>query len=100
MPLAAETAAAVDAVNGNAPPEPARKRVNPIKQRQMEQRVAEIEAEVARLEDEIAEAEKELAVFVSAAETQRLTEAVAARRTARDALLREWEETAAAMESA
>jgi ATP-binding cassette subfamily F protein 3 len=100
VPLAAETAAAVDAVNGNAPPEPARKRVNPIKQRQMEQRVAEIEAEVARLEDEIAEAEKELAVFVSAAETQRLTEAVAARRTALDALLREWEETAAAMESA
>ncbi len=102
VPLAAEIAAeaARDSVNGHAAPEPPKKRVNPIKQRQMEQRVAEIEAEVGRLEAAIAEAEQELAVFVNAAETQRLSDLLAGRRASLAALVQEWEETTAAMESA
>ena len=68
--------------------------------RAMEQRVAEIEVEVARLEAGIAEAEQELAVFVNAAETQRLSDLLAGRRASLAALVQEWEETTAAMESA
>ena len=58
-----------------APTEPKEKtrRLNPIKQKQMEDRCAFLEEEVPRIEAAIAHTEEQLGVYVSAAETQRLT---------------------------
>ena len=60
-----------------------RKRVNPIKLRQMTERCQELEEAIARVEAEIADAEQALTAFVSAEETQRMVELLAgeARRT-------------------
>ena len=66
--------------NGNANGQPAKsedaaaKRLNPIKRKQMEDRVHELESEINRLEDTIAECEAALQTFVSAEETQRVTQ--------------------------
>ena len=49
------------------------RRLNPIKQKQMEDRCAFLEEEVPRIEASIAHTEQQLGVYVSAAETQRLT---------------------------
>src|SRR5712671_2171643 len=60
--------AAVQPVNGNgaAPAEPKSKRLNPIKRKQMEDRVRELEHEITRMEAAIAECESALQTFVSA----------------------------------
>ena len=47
------------------------KRLNPIKRKQLEERVHEIEEEIARVETAIAHCENSLLTFVSAEETQR-----------------------------
>ena len=66
--------------NGNSNGQPAKsedaaaKRLNPIKRKQMEDRVRELELEINRLEDTIAECEAALQSFVSAEETQRVTQ--------------------------
>ena len=49
------------------------RRLNPIKQKQMEERCAFLEEEVPRIEAAIVHTEQQLAVYVSADETQRLT---------------------------
>jgi ATP-binding cassette subfamily F protein 3 len=49
------------------------RRLNPIKQKQMEERCAFLEEEVPRIEASIAHTEEQLGVYVSADETQRLT---------------------------
>ncbi len=49
------------------------KRLNPIKQKQMEDRCLFLEEEVPRIEAAIAHTEQQLGVYVSADETQRLT---------------------------
>jgi ATP-binding cassette, subfamily F, member 3 len=67
------------------------KRLNPIKRKQMEERVRELEAEINRLEDTIADCEASLQTFVSAEETQRLTEELAARKVELQSRLAEWE---------
>ena len=72
--------------NGNANGQPAKsedsaaKRLNPIKRKQMEDRVHELESEINRLEDAIAECEAALQSFVSAEETQRVTQELDLRR--------------------
>ena len=82
-----------------AVPEDARaRRVNPIRVRQMEKRRAAIEKEVARLETEIARYDAEMADFKSVEETQRLSALAEECRAALEALLKEWEEVAAALE--
>ena len=48
------------------------KRLNPIKLKQMEDRLKFTEEEIPRLEQEIAEAEERLGVFASAEESQRV----------------------------
>ncbi|MBS1803922.1 MAG: ABC-F family ATP-binding cassette domain-containing protein [Acidobacteria bacterium] len=68
------------------------RRLNPIKQKQMEDRCAFLEEEVPRVEASIAHTEEQLAVFVSAAETQRLTDLAAALREQLGQLTAEWEE--------
>jgi ATP-binding cassette, subfamily F, member 3 len=68
------------------------RRLNPIKQKQMEERCAFLEEEIPRVEASIATTEEQLCVYVSAAETQRLTALAAALREQLDALTAEWEE--------
>ncbi len=69
-----------------------RKRVNPIKRRQMEERCKQVEDEIALLESGIAECERELQSFVSAEETERWTDLLAKRRAELEPLMAEWEE--------
>ncbi|HEY0565154.1 MAG TPA: ATP-binding cassette domain-containing protein, partial [Terriglobales bacterium] len=75
------------------------KRMNPIKLKQMEQRCVELEQEIASLEGGIAECETALQSFVSAAETQRQTELLQARRDELEAKYAEWEEVTQAVEA-
>jgi ATP-binding cassette subfamily F protein 3 len=83
------------------PEQPAKpKRINPIRQRQMEQRLRELEEEVARAEAEIAACETGLATFVSVRETQRLTALLERRRSELRLLMAEWEELSLALENA
>jgi ATP-binding cassette subfamily F protein 3 len=82
-----------DEINGAAaPPAPDRpRRLNPIKQKQMEDRCAFLEEEIPRIEASIAHTEQQLAVYVSATETQRLTTLAEELRTQLAALTAEWE---------
>ncbi|HWG20945.1 MAG TPA: ABC-F family ATP-binding cassette domain-containing protein [Terracidiphilus sp.] len=68
------------------------RRLNPIKQKQMEDRCAFLEEEVPRVEAALTHTEQQLGVYVSAAETQRLTTLAEDLRTQLSALTSEWEE--------
>jgi ATP-binding cassette, subfamily F, member 3 len=68
------------------------RRLNPIKQKQMEDRCAFLEEEVPRIESALAHTEQQLGIFVSAEETQRLTKLAEDLRTQRDTLAAEWED--------
>ena len=72
--------------------ESAGKRLNPIKRKQMEDRVHELEAEINRLEDTLAECEAALQTYVSAEETQRLTQELGAARSQLQGRMAEWEQ--------
>src|SRR5438874_7946114 len=93
--------AAVQPVNGNgaAPAESKSKRLNPIKRKQMEDRVRELEQEITRMEAAIVECESALQTFVSANETQRLTREIEDHRRALHASIKEWEELGQALEA-
>ena len=86
----------VDGVAGNG----RARRLNPIKQKQMEERCAFLEEEIPRLEASIAHTEEQLGVFVSAGETQRLTELTMALREQLGQLTAEWEELMVQLEGA
>jgi ATP-binding cassette, subfamily F, member 3 len=88
-PPAAEPAAAAHA-----------KRVNPIRLRQMQERLAEVEAEIPRVDGWVAETEQALGVYVSADETQRLTEVLAVLRDRQAELNSEWEELSLQLQGA
>jgi ATP-binding cassette subfamily F protein 3 len=68
------------------------RRLNPIKQKQMEERCAFLEEEVPRLEAALAHTEEQLGVYVSAYETQRLSALTLDLRNQLDAHTAEWEE--------
>ncbi|MGA3129573.1 MAG: ribosomal protection-like ABC-F family protein [Terracidiphilus sp.] len=68
------------------------RRLNPIKQKQMEDRCVFLEEEVPRVEASIVHTEEQLGVYVSAAETQRLTTLAEELRSQLAALTAEWEE--------
>src|SRR3989449_8070922 len=93
--------AAVQPVNGNgaAPAESKSKRLNPIKRKQMEDRVRELEQEITRTEAAITDCESALQTFVSANETQRLTREIEDHRRALHASIKEWEELGQALEA-
>jgi ATP-binding cassette subfamily F protein 3 len=74
------------------------KRMNPIKLRQMKERVHEIEEEISRLETGIVECEQALQSFVSADETARLSQLLETRRGDLELLMKEWEEVSAVIE--
>jgi ATP-binding cassette, subfamily F, member 3 len=93
--------AVVQPVNGNgaATAEPKSKRLNPIKRRQMEDRVRELEQEIARVEAAVANCESALQTFVSAEETQRLTHQLEEHKRSLQASAKEWEELGQALEA-
>jgi ATP-binding cassette, subfamily F, member 3 len=96
---AQETAAV--AANGNSESTKERpRRLNPIKQKQMEDRCAFLEEEIPRIEASIAHTEHQLGAYVSAAETQRLTDLSAELRTQLAVLTEEWENLMLQLESA
>ena len=75
------------------------RRLNPIKQRQMEERCAFLEEEIPRLEAAITQTEEQLGVYVSASETQRLVAELDEQRAALTALTTEWEDLTMQLET-
>ena len=74
------------------------KRLNPLKRKQMEERVKQLEREINRFETSIADCENALLTFVNAEETQRITHELEANRGKLQALLGEWEELAQSLQ--
>ena len=68
------------------------KRLNPIRLRQLKERLGSMEEEIARLEAEIAGYESELVDYKSAEESIRVSELLGRRRADLEKLLGEWEE--------
>jgi ATP-binding cassette subfamily F protein 3 len=94
-PAAAPSVASTNGVHRTSEPEPAKdkpRRLNPIKQKQMEDRCAFLEEEVPRVESALAHTERQLRIFVSVEETQRLTRLGEDLRAQLNALTAEWEE--------
>ncbi len=74
------------------------KRLNPIKLKQMEDRLKFTEEEIPRLEQAIAKAEERLGVFASAEESQRVAAELEKLRADHAAVVAEWEELALELE--
>jgi ATP-binding cassette subfamily F protein 3 len=68
------------------------RRMNPIRLRQMQERLAFVEEEIPRVEASIANTEQSLGVFVSVEETERLTRLLDSLREQHGLLTAEWEE--------
>ena len=88
--------------NGDAAPsapETKPRRLNPIKLRQMRERMGEIEEEITKLEAGIDECEQALQAFVSAQETARVTQLLETRRSDLESLMKEWEAISSAIEA-
>ena len=90
--------------NGKKPAVPAEsvdgksKRLNPIKRKQMEDRVRELEQAIAHSETVISACETALQTFVSAEETARLTKKLDQHRQTLKNCLAEWEELEQALQ--
>jgi ATP-binding cassette subfamily F protein 3 len=91
-----QTGSNSDGASAPADPQDAAKdrprRLNPIRQKQMEERCAFLEEETPRIEASITHTEEQLGVYISAAETQRLTTLAEDLRGQLAALTAEWEE--------
>jgi ATP-binding cassette subfamily F protein 3 len=74
------------------------KRLNPIKLKQLEDRVLAIDAELTALDTRIAAAEQHLGHYSSAVDSQRTADELESLRDQRAALLAEWESLATALE--
>ncbi len=92
-----EMAGSLDPVSG--PARSQAKRLNPIKLKQLEDRVASIETELPVLEDRILQAERQQAVFTTAEAAQQLAAELDAMRDRHAALNEEWEESATQLEA-
>ncbi len=76
------------------------RRLNPIKQKQMKDRCVFLEEEIPRIESGLAHTEEQLGIYVSAAETERLTKLAGELRGQLATLTAEWEELTAQLEGA
>jgi ATP-binding cassette, subfamily F, member 3 len=81
-----------------SPPPTPIKRLNPIKLKQLEDRLRHAEAEIPRLESAIAAAESRLGNFTSADQSQKDAAELESLRTKRTTLLAEWEELSLTLE--
>jgi ATP-binding cassette, subfamily F, member 3 len=75
------------------------KRINPIKLRQMQERVKQLEQEISRGEASIADHEAALMRFISAAETERVSRLLDQGRKNLEKMVAEWESLSAELES-
>jgi ATP-binding cassette subfamily F protein 3 len=82
-----------------APSAESRKRLNPIKLKQMQDRCGELESNIAATEREIEQCERELANFTSVEETVRLNSALEEQRGRLAGLMEEWERVSAEIEA-
>ncbi|HET9840119.1 MAG TPA: ABC-F family ATP-binding cassette domain-containing protein [Candidatus Angelobacter sp.] len=99
-----EASAAVSPAGNGAPPtaeesDARPKRVNPIKLRQMKDRLQEVEEKIARLEAAIAAAETSLQNFVSVEETRIQTELLEYSKSELQRAMTEWEELGQQLEA-
>src|SRR5579872_457955 len=93
-------AAASQPANGNgSTPESKGKRMNPIKRKQMEERVQDLETEIAELETSIAACETSLLTFVSAEETERVSRELKDHQADHKKRLAEWEALSEALQA-
>ncbi len=76
-----------------------RKRMNPIKLRQLQDRCQQLESEIASLEEGIADCELQLQAFVSVEETQRQTDLLVKYRGDLATVMVEWEELSQTLET-
>jgi ATP-binding cassette, subfamily F, member 3 len=88
-----------DLVAKPAEPEAKQKRLNPIKLKQMKDRLQELEEEIARLETATLTAETALQNFVSVEETQRQTDLLNRAKTDLEHAMNEWEELGQVLEA-
>ena len=89
------TAASPQPTNGNKSAEfsdAKSKRLNPIKRKQIEDRVRQLEEAIGQWEDAIADCETALQSFVSAEETARMSKELEEHRSRLQTCLAEWEE--------
>ena len=98
--VAPAAAANHDDASKLAEPDAKQKRLNPIKLKQMKERLQEVEEEIARFESAIAMAETALQNFVSVEETQRQTDLLNRSKADLERAMNEWEELAHVLESA
>jgi ATP-binding cassette, subfamily F, member 3 len=77
--------------NGAAATAEPKKRLNPIKRKQMEDRIAALEEQISHTEDEVARLETALQSFVSVEETQRQSRELEQRKANHANLIEEWE---------
>jgi ATP-binding cassette subfamily F protein 3 len=100
--LAAATAVEPDPEVRTPPPAPIDKepgkRLNPIKLKQMQDRLKIVEEEIPRVESSISEVEQEMGIFVSAEQTQRAARDLDALREQHASLAGEWEELVVQLE--
>ena len=89
--------------NGNQAPAPdstaPQKRLNPIKRKQMEERIQELEGEISQLESAIGAHETSLQTFVSLEETTRVSRELDGARAQLQRNLSEWEELNAVLQT-
>jgi ATP-binding cassette subfamily F protein 3 len=83
-----------------ADPDAKQKRLNPIKLKQMKERLQEVEEEIARFEAAVALAETALQNFVSVEETQRQTDLLNRAKSDLERTMSEWEELGQLLETA
>jgi ATP-binding cassette subfamily F protein 3 len=76
------------------------KRLNPIKRKQLEDRVKELEEKINRVEAAIAQCETALQNFTSAEESQRQSQELDQHKARHVALIREWEEISGSLQGA
>ncbi|MFL6426781.1 MAG: ABC-F family ATP-binding cassette domain-containing protein [Acidobacteriaceae bacterium] len=91
-PVVAAAAAASQPANEAAENNGRARRVNPIKRKQMQDRLNFVESEIPRVETAIADIEQALGNFVSVEETQRQSAALETLRSEHTILSAEWEE--------
>jgi ATP-binding cassette subfamily F protein 3 len=88
--------------NGSSGPhigtEAPKKRLNPIKRKQIEDRIEELEEEIGRVEAAISHLETALQNFVSADKSQRQSQELDQNKASHAALLKEWEDLAASLQ--
>jgi ATP-binding cassette, subfamily F, member 3 len=84
--------------NGDVVAEVQKKRLNPIKRKQMEDRVHELEEEISREEAAIAHCEAALQNFVSAEESQLQAQELEQHKAKHAVLVGEWEELSRVLE--